>query len=69
MSDEIEIDQDIDIPLDVIEDTLASDQRFINLIRLSLSMDARRRGNTLGRWAQKQPIPKSVQPNTKQRVF
>lgn len=69
MNDEIHIDQTLEIPMDAMIASLTTDQSFLNEVRLMLAKDARRRGNTLGRWAQKQPIPKSVQPNTKQRVF
>ena len=68
MADE-ELDVEVDIDPGVVMNMILADPAFANQVRLILSQDVRGKGNTLGKWAQREPRPKAIQPNTVQRIF
>ena len=69
-ADEGDIEVDVDIQLEVLADMLANNPEFIEKVRLAMTKTARGKGNLYGTgWAQRQPKPSAVQPNSQQRVF
>ena len=65
MADE-ELDVEVDIDPGVVMNMILADPAFA---KSQLSQDVRGKGNTLGKWAQREPRPKAIQPNTVQRIF
>jgi hypothetical protein len=63
------IEVDVQLEIQAILNLLVANPSFINEVRLALSKDVRAYGNTLGKWAQREPRPKAIQPNTVQRIF
>jgi hypothetical protein len=66
---EYEINIEEEIELSMLEDRLVNDPNFLAMLRDKQLRDTRRLGNRDGRWAQRTPKPRSIQPNTKQRIF
>ena len=59
-----QLDIEVEIDLAVLVRKLATDPTFIKLVseavRVQQSKDVRKIGNNLGKWAQKQPAPKTT---------
>lgn len=68
---DIDLTEELEIQFDAgaVAQVLATNQEFLNQIRNGLAWDSRRRGNTLGHWANRRRRDPTQQPNTKQRVF
>jgi hypothetical protein len=49
---DIEINPVIEVNLDGIIDSLVGNQTFLNKLRDAILIDARRKGNSFGQWAQ-----------------
>ena len=64
---------DINIDLEVLASRLVKDPAFINAvakaIRTQMTSDARKMGNLLGIWAQKQPAPVVNPPRATRRLW
>ena len=63
------IDIDVQIQIEVVQQLLLHNPSFVNQLRLELTKDVRGKGDNLGKWAQRPPRPKTIQPNTVQRVW
>ena len=64
-----DVDVEIHIEIPTIINLLVNNAQFAEQVRLLLSKDVRGYGNNLGKWAQREPRPKFVQPNTTQRIY
>ncbi len=67
----VDLDEQLEVVIDktMLINLLIADPSFLAKVREAELVHTRRTGNRLGRWAQKEPPPKTIQPNTKQRIF
>ena len=66
---ELHEEVEIEIAKTVIVNMLVNDAAFMAKLREAELVHTRRLGNRMGRWAQKEPHPLTVQPNTEQRIW